>query len=177
VKHLLPRDGRQVRIDRQPGYPCELLSREHEWPTVALLARHARVHEDVLELARSATTGRPESKTRAPEANSQLETGAKVRGLAVVTPGAAPHLEAWRVNGGTLRGDDFHAVPHDTETQAARKVYASTAPAGTGQPQHGSEMRPRQAGLAAAGLRVEKLQRLRRRGFLHRKQSSSAHRT
>jgi hypothetical protein len=37
---------------------------------------------------------------------------------------------------------DLHRLPHDTQPQAARQVYASTTPARLGQAKHRFQMRP-----------------------------------
>src|SRR5438874_1286936 len=93
VERLLPGNRRQVSVDGQSGNPREPLTRKHERPFIALFARHARVHKDVLELARAPSTRGPEPKARPAEADPQLEAAAKVDGVAVVAARAAGHLE------------------------------------------------------------------------------------
>src|SRR2546430_48747 len=91
------RSGRahEVGIDRDPGDPRQPFVREHERPTVALLARHVRVDEDVLHLPGAAAAQGAHAQTRSPKTDVQPQSGAKMRHLAVATrlPLAAPHLE------------------------------------------------------------------------------------
>src|SRR2546423_10376739 len=108
MQHILPWNGPQVGVDREAGNPGELLARENERPAIALFARHARVDKDVLQLARASAAGRPQSETRSPVSDAQLKPGPKVGGVAVVAAGAASDVEAGRIDGSTLRGDDFH---------------------------------------------------------------------
>src|SRR5438445_6653506 len=84
-----------------------------------------------------------------------MKAGPKVGSLSVVAARAGPNLESRRVGGCGLGGDDFHVVPHDTETQAAGKIDAPAAPTGADQAQHRNDVGPCQSGRGPAGGRVE----------------------
>src|ERR1700694_2653225 len=61
LRRLALRRG-EVGFYREPGDPREPFAREDQRPRVAVLARHACVDEDVLQLARAAASGRPHAK-------------------------------------------------------------------------------------------------------------------
>ncbi len=177
MQHLLPGNRRQVGVDGEAGNPGELLAGEDKGPAIALFARHSGIDKDVLELARAAAAGRPESKAGSPETDPQLKARPKVGGLTVVAAGAGPNLEAGRVKRRALGRDDFHVIPHDTETQAAGKIDASPAKPGADQAQHRREVGPGQSGRGAAGFRVEQLEDFHGRGLRHGPHSISVDRT
>src|SRR6266851_1952709 len=158
---MLARDafgGHQLGVDGVSRDPGELLICEDEREAVAVLARDARVDEDVLQLARATASGRPKAQAGAAIAEAELDTGAEVDGVTLLTARAASHLEPRRGLRSRLRPADLHAAPHDTETQAAGKIQASPASAWPGQLQHRFEVSPRKAGLAAARVGVHPLQ-------------------
>ncbi len=56
---------------RNPGQP---VTGKNQRPAVTVLARHSRVHEDVLELARASPADRSHAKARRAIAQAQLQT-------------------------------------------------------------------------------------------------------
>src|SRR5438094_4818240 len=122
--------ARKLRVDRDARHPRKALAGKDQRPGVAVLTRHARVDEDVLELARASTPERAEAKTRPAVADPQLRSLAQVHRAAVVAPGAGHHLEPRGCFRPVPRGDHLHELTHDTETQAAGKIDAPPSPAG-----------------------------------------------
>ena len=142
--HLLDREAaRKVGVDRKTRDPGQPVARKDQRPRITLFTRHSRVDKDVLQLAGAAAPEGAHPKPGSPVAHTQLKSPLKVYRFGVVAAGAAPHLEARRVRGGAPRRDDFHVVPHDTETQGPWKVDASASPARTGKPQHRLHLRTR----------------------------------
>jgi len=154
VKAFLAFMCRQVRLDCDPRDPGEPFARKHKRPTIALLARHARIHEQVLQLAGASAAQRAHPQTGAPEADVDVQAGVKVSRAAVLAAGALPDLETRWSWGGRPRRYDFHVAPHDTESQGAWKVDAASAPSRLGQLQHRRELSPRKTGLRTTGLGV-----------------------
>src|SRR5205823_13006293 len=122
------------------------------------LARHTRVHEDVLQLARAAAAARAEAESRPPVADLQFQPAAQMDGAGVVAPGAKPDLEGRRRFRPVLGRDHLHELTHDTETQAARKIDASAAAAGAGEAPHGVDVPAAQTWLCTAAANVKTLQ-------------------
>ena len=137
----------KVGVDRDPWHPHQPFAGEHQRPVVAFLTRHARVHEDVLELSASAPAGGSHAQAGAAIAQPQVEPGLKVGRIGIAATEALPDDEA---RAGTVlrprlcsRCDDLHVFPHDTKTQASGKVYTSAAPPGPRQSDHRSQMSAR----------------------------------
>src|ERR1700716_4099356 len=84
----------QVRVDSDPWNPGEPVGREDERPCVAVLARHARVHKDVLQLARPAAALRSHRQARPAKTQPQIDAGLEMRSAPVVAAGAAGHVKA-----------------------------------------------------------------------------------
>src|SRR5689334_17995004 len=85
--------GHELGVDGVTGNPRQPLAREHEREGVTLLARDARVDEDVLQLARAAAAGRPQAQAGSAIADVQLDARAEVDGVSLLAARAAPHLE------------------------------------------------------------------------------------
>ena len=157
----------QVGLDPEAWNPGEALAGEHKRPRVAVFTRDVGIDEDVLQLAGAATAQRPQPEARRAVAEVQVEPRQQVGGVgftATVT-GLDDELRRELQTGMWL--DHLQMPFHNTKTQAARKIDAtSTRPSGR-ELEHGVQLGPRKPGLAPAGARVKDLQDLHRERLRH----------
>jgi len=86
--------AREVGVDRQPRDPGKLLPGKDQGPGVTVFARHVGVHEDVLQLARTATADRSQTQPWAAESEVEGETRPEMRRATVVAAHACLYLQA-----------------------------------------------------------------------------------
>ena len=65
----------EIGLDRDARNPCQPLACEHKRPPVAFFARHARVDEDVLDLASSSAADRTHPQPGPAEPQVEVQPG------------------------------------------------------------------------------------------------------
>jgi hypothetical protein len=116
--------ARHICINSDTGNPCQPLAGKNEGPGVSLFAGHARVDEDVLELACPAASARTHREAWCAKAKAKIQTQVEVSSVAIATPRTARDFETRArpvlPDPGGFGGHDLHGLPHDTQPQAAR---------------------------------------------------------
>jgi len=158
----LARDAHEIRVHCDAWHPRQTVAGENQRPRVAILARDPRVDEDVLQLARAPSSRRPHAQTRPSESHSHMQVGFQMRRIRILAAVASPHVELRRAGAARpcRRPDNFHVVPHDTKTPAARKIDTAAANFPAGQLEHQSEVGARQGRQRRARAGVKELHHL-----------------
>jgi hypothetical protein len=93
VQRRLTRASHHLFRDCDPWYQGERISRENEGPRVSVFTRHARVSEDVLELARAPTAEGPHRETGPAVSDVEVEVQSEVRRGDIAASAAREDLE------------------------------------------------------------------------------------
>src|SRR5882672_1293621 len=100
---------------RNPGEP---VAGENQRPRIAVLARHSRVDQDVLQLARASAARGAHAQPGAPESEPDSQVGLQVSRIRIVAAIAVLYLQTRSI--AALCGRvDLHEVAHDTKTPPA----------------------------------------------------------
>src|SRR5437763_16029528 len=78
----------ELTIHSDTRHPGQALAGEHQWPGIALLARHFGVDEDVLQLSRPRAARRAHPEAWLSEPDPELQALAQVRGIGLTAAGA-----------------------------------------------------------------------------------------
>ena len=93
VQGGLARVADEIGINGETGNPGQPVAGKDEWPAVSVLARHARVNKDVLELSGAATTQWSQPQAGLPVSDVQTSTQAQMRHLRIITTRAASDVQ------------------------------------------------------------------------------------
>jgi hypothetical protein len=123
VQGGLARHACEIGVHGDSRDPREPIAGENQGPRVASFARNPRIDQDVLQLARTPSTGRTHPQARLPEPHAHAEVRSEMRCPRIVATVALSDIElrhAVDLGKRVCGRDYFHVMPHDTKTQTAR---------------------------------------------------------